>query len=261
MVDARSLDSWEFTLNADPAAQQLLLELVDHDTRLAQLAHRLRTLPEAARQAELEQRAAQVRDQLVAAETIAADFRRDLERAEADVAQVREREERDRELLQSGSIGDPRQLQSIQSELESLARRKSTLEDAELEVMERLEGAEAAVVQLTGDREAVAAELAEATQAASDARSALEQERAAVERQREAASAKVPAELLALYVKAGADHGGIGAAHLHRGRCEGCMLTLTPTELESIKAARPDEVVRCEECRRILVRTSESGLG
>lgn len=246
-------------MNADPADQALLLELVEHDTRLSQIAHRLRTLPEAAAAAEAEQRAAQLRDRLVAAETIASDLRLDLERAEADVRQVREREERDRSLLDS--VGDPKQLQSIQHELESLARRKSDLEDAELEVMERLEGAEAAVAQLAGERDAAAAELAEARSAAEAATAALEAERATVGESRSAIAARVPEALLALYAKAGADHGGIGAALLRRGRCEGCMLTLTPTDLEAIRATQPEEVVRCEECRRILVRTHESGLG
>ena len=248
-------------MNADPADQALLLELVEHDTRLAQIAHRLRTLPEAAAAAEADQRAAQLRDRLVAAETIASDLRLEQDRAEADVRQVREREERDRALMNSGSIGDPKQLQSIQHELDSLARRKSDLEDAELEVMERLEGAEAAVAQLAGERESAATELAQAKAAAEAATSALEAERDMVAQSRAGIAERIPEALLNLYAKAGADHAGIGAALLRRGRCEGCMLTLTPTDLEAIKATKPEEVVRCEECRRILVRTHESGLG
>ena len=70
----------------------------------------------------------------------------------------------------------------------------------------------------------------------------------------------LPAELMALYDKLRADNGGIGAAALQRGRCEGCRIELTPVDLERIRAAAPAEVVRCEECRRILVRTPESGL-
>ena len=247
-------------MNADPTDQRRLLELVALDTRLGQITHRLRTLPEAATLAELTARAGQVRDQAVAADVIADDLRRDLERAEADVQQVRDREARDRQLMDSGSVNDPKQLQSIQHELESLARRKADLEDAELEVMERVEGAEAALAQLTAERDALQAQVAQAQQAADEATRALEHEQAAVSAERETVAAGIPAELLALYAKAGEDHGGIGAAHLHRGRCEGCRLTLTPIDIEQIRAAAPEAVVRCEECRRILVRTEESGL-
>lgn len=247
-------------MNADPFDQRRLLELVGHDTRLAQIAHRLRTLPEAATLAELQARSAQVRDQCVAAEVIAEDLGRDLERAEADVAQVRERQARDRSLMDTGAVNDPKQLQSIQVELDSLARRRSALEDAELEVMERVEGAQAAVAQLSAERDALQAQVAEAAAAAAEATRVLEEEQAAVTADRADCAARIPDELMALYAKAGADHGGIGAAHLHRGRCEGCHLTMTPIDMEQIRAARSDEVIRCEECRRILVRTDESGI-
>ena len=247
-------------LNADPADQQRLLELADRDTRLAQIAHKLATLPQTQRLAEIDARAVQVRDQLVAAQVIADDLKRDLNRAEADVAQVVERARHDRELMDSGSIGDPKQLQSLEHELTSLARRQSDLEDVELEVMDRVDGANAAVAQLTAEGAALAAEREDAAAQEAAARGELDSERAAVAAERAQIVAIVPADLLALYERIGAEHGGVGAAHLHRGRCEGCHLTLTPADIQTIKQAADNEVVRCEECRRILVRTTESGL-
>jgi uncharacterized protein len=77
---------------------------------------------------------------------------------------------------------------------------------------------------------------------------------------RNAIAAQEPPELLDLYEKLRAQHGGVGAAALRRGRCEGCHLSLNTVDLNSIRAAAPDEVLRCEECRRILVRNAESGL-
>ena len=53
---------------------------------------------------------------------------------------------------------------------------------------------------------------------------------------------------------------GMGAAMLRAGRCEGCRLELSGSERARVRGADPDEVVQCEECRRILVRTNESGL-
>ncbi len=70
----------------------------------------------------------------------------------------------------------------------------------------------------------------------------------------------VPADLLALYDKLRAAKGGVGAAALRARQCGGCRLTIDNAELAVIRAKPDDEVVRCEECQRILVRTDESGL-
>ncbi|MCX8527376.1 MAG: hypothetical protein ORN20_04475, partial [Candidatus Nanopelagicales bacterium] len=103
----------ESTLNADPADQMRLLELQERDTRLVQLRHKVASLPESVALADAEKRFARVSDEVVAAEAIASDLERDQKRADMDVEQVRERSRRDRELLDSGSIGDPKQLQSL----------------------------------------------------------------------------------------------------------------------------------------------------
>lgn len=250
----------EHPLNADADIQLRLLDVQGHDTKIAQLAHRRKTLPDAAALADVEVRLARLRDEVVAAETIESDLALEQRKADADVDQVRERARRDQELLDSGSIGDPKQLQSLQHELQSLARRQGELEDIELEIMERAEGASAAVRVLTADRDALIAEQAVLASRVADQLADVESERASVAAQRTDLAAGIPADLLALYDKIRADQGGAGAARLHRGRCEGCHLTMPPNEIEALRAAAPDTVVRCEECRRILIRTAESGL-
>jgi predicted nucleic acid-binding Zn-ribbon protein len=252
--------SREHPLNADPATQIRLLELQDKDTRLSQLSHKARTLPDATRLADLDSRLSRLRDEVIAAETIAGDLERDQEKADQDVEQVRERSRRDQQLLDSGTIGDPKQLQSLQSEMGSLARRQGELEDVELEIMERVEGARAAVYQLTGERDALATEHDVLAAEVQRQLGAISAERTAVEQDRVTIASSIAPDLLALYDKIRADHGGLGAAPLHRGRCEGCRLELPPNEIEAIRAADADAVIRCEECRRILVRTPESGL-
>lgn len=250
----------ECPLNADPADQLRLLEVQARDTRLGQLAHRAATLPDAVRLAELQARRARSRDEGIAADVILGDLLRDQAKADADVEQVRDRARRDRELLDGGTIGDPKQLQSIEAELTSLARRQSDLEDVELEIMERVEGARAAVDALAGEKLALDEEIAAVAALVAEQTAAIEAERAAVAAERAELAGGVPADLLSLYERLRADQGGVGAARLHRGRCEGCHLDLPPTDIESMRAAAPNAVLRCEECRRILVRTSESGL-
>lgn len=78
--------------------------------------------------------------------------------------------------------------------------------------------------------------------------------------QRKTLAGRLPAELIALYGKIAQRAGGTGAAELRARRCGGCGLELDVSELKR-QAARPfDQVLRCEECGRILVRTDNSGL-
>lgn len=250
----------ELIVNAEPQDQWRLLDLQEKDTRLSQLAHRAATLPEAAALADLETRVARTRDELVAAEVIAEDLVRDQERAEADVEQVRARSKHDQELLNGGTIGDPKQLQNLQHEIESLARRQSELEDVELEIMDRVEGAQAAVAQLAAQKSELAVEREALVETVRVLHEEIEAEKAMVTGDRVRIAEGIPADLLALYEKIRVDHSGVGAARLYRGRCEGCRLELPPNEIEALRNANVSAVVRCEECRRILVRTAESGL-
>jgi predicted nucleic acid-binding Zn-ribbon protein len=66
--------------------------------------------------------------------------------------------------------------------------------------------------------------------------------------------------LLALYERIRTQTGGTGAAMLQARQCQGCRLELYGNELSAVRNADPHEVVRCENCGRILVRTAESGL-
>ncbi len=79
-------------------------------------------------------------------------------------------------------------------------------------------------------------------------------------KEREVIAGSVPAELLKLYDKLRGQQGGIGAARLYQRTCQGCRQELAITDINEIRSAAPTTVVRCENCRRILVRTSESGL-
>lgn len=235
-----------------------LLEVQRHDLEVDRARHRRATLPEAVRVTELEAAAKAIDDDITRAAVEVSDLEAEQRKADADVDLVRQRSEKDRVLLDT--INDAKQLSNLQHELESLARRQAELEDVELEVMERLEAAQKAHAALLAQREALSTELADARTARDNALADLADEEQIARAAREAAAQGLPADLLALYDKLRADNGGIGAAALHRGRCDGCRIELTPVDLGRIREAPPAEVIRCEECRRILVRTAESGL-
>ncbi|GGZ71102.1 hypothetical protein GCM10010389_05750 [Streptomyces echinoruber] len=232
----------------------------DLDVRLQQLAHKRKSLPEHAEIESLTKDHTQLRDLLVAAQTEESDCAREQTKAEQDVDQVRRRAARDQERLDSGSVRSPKDLENLQHEIASLARRQGDLEDVVLEIMERREAAQARVAELTERVASLQARIDDATARRDAAVEEIDREVAAVTKEREVVAASVPADLLGLYDKLRAQYGGIGAAKLYQRTCQGCRQELAITELNEIRAAAPDTVVRCENCRRILVRTPESGL-
>ena len=250
----------ESVLKADPADQQRLLDVQQVDTDLDRIAHRRASLPEEQRVQELSTRDRALAGEITTAEVEVSDLQLEQRKADNDVELVRERSAKDSALLDSGSITDPKQLTSLQNEIASLARRQAELEDIEIEVMERLENAEHHLRDLRHQRETLAEDMRQAASARDAVVAELAESEAALRADRGHLMAQVPAELLGLYDRLRADYGGIGAARLHQGRCEGCRIELTPVDISRIREAAPEEVLRCEECRRLLIRTPESGL-
>ncbi|MDT3398710.1 C4-type zinc ribbon domain-containing protein [Streptomyces sp. B1866] len=247
-------------MNAAPADQIRLLDVQALDLRLTQLAHKRRTLPEHAEIETLTADLAALRALLVAAQTEEGDTAREQAKAEQDVEQVRQRAARDQKRLDSGAVTSPKDLESLQHEIASLARRQSDLEDIVLEVMERRESAQERITELTGRVESLEAKVADATARRDAAAREIDEETASVTQERATTAAALPADLLKLYDKLREQQGGVGAARLYQRRCEGCRLELNITEINDLRAAPADAVVRCENCRRILVRTPKSGL-
>ncbi|WP_326666640.1 zinc ribbon domain-containing protein [Streptomyces sp. NBC_00385] len=247
-------------MNAAPADQIRLLDVQALDQRLSQLAHRRNSLPEHAEIESLTADLAQLRDLLVASTTEESDTAREQTKAEHDVDQVRQRAARDQQRLDSGAVTSPKDLESLQREIVSLAKRQGDLEDVVLEVMERRESAQERVAELTDRVAAVQAKVDDATARRDAATQEIDTETATVTKEREVVAGSVPADLLKLYDKLRAQQGGVGAARLYQRRCEGCRLELNITEVNDVKAASPDTVLRCENCHRILVRTADSGL-
>jgi predicted nucleic acid-binding Zn-ribbon protein len=246
-------------VKASPQTQLRLLELADLDTRLTRLEHRKASLPEIAELVRLDKRSGEVKDAIVLAETALSDLAREQTRAERDVDQVRTRIDKDRARLDAGQVSAARELTNLQSEIESLHKRQADLEEVVLDLMERREELESKRDGLVADGEALAGEQAEVTRRRDETVAEIDGAAGEAGARRATVAADVPGELLALYDKIRASS-GVGAAMLRRGQCQGCHLSLNTVDLNAIKATPPDEVVRCEECRRILVRTPDSGL-
>jgi hypothetical protein len=247
-------------VKASPEAQLRLLELADLDAGLARLDRRRRTLPEIAELEQLTTRAAGIKDTITLADTDLADLGREQKRAERDVDQVRVRIDRDRERLDGGKVSSAKELESLQAEIASLLRRQGNLEEIVLDLMEKTEAAQARRDAAAAEAASVASAAGEVTTRRDAALKEIDEQAAKATAARATAAADVPADLITLYDKLRTQLGGVGAAMLRRGKCEGCNVSLSTVERNEVRATPPDEVVRHEECRRILVRTGESGL-
>lgn len=246
-------------MNADPAAQRRLLDLAEVDAELARVAHRRRSLPELAEVEQAENDLRSCRDSLVGTETVASDLDREIRKLEAEIDQVRAREDRDRGLMDSGSISSGKQLEDLEHELATLQRRQGVLEDDLLEVMEQREATD---VDLGRGRAALAEieqRLAAAALRRDEALRDLETTELRRTAERSALLGELPQDLVALYERIRAQK-GTGAALLRQRRCDACRLELDRTAIGRLRDAAPEAVLRCEECGVVLVRAAESGL-
>ena len=244
-------------MKASPEAQRRLLDLQAVDTALAQLAHRKRTLPEIAEIDAAAREISALEDERVRAQVVVDDLDRDISRFEKDIDQVRTRKDRDQARLDAGAA--MRELEGLQHELATLNRRQSELEDAEIELMEKRETADTTLTEVQGRLSAANDRRDTAERRRDEAMSDIVKDEEFKKAARGPLAADLPADLVALYDKIRLDT-GLGAALFQSGRCGGCRIELYGADLARVKAAAPDDVVRCEECRRIMVRTKESGL-
>jgi predicted nucleic acid-binding Zn-ribbon protein len=240
-------------MQAPVAEQRALLELQAHDSAIDRLVHRRGSLPEDARLAELGQALAAV-DQLTAErEGTLATVRREQARFEDEIEMVTRKARSEDQRAVSGKVTSPKELTAIQEEVAALRRRQGDLEDQLIERMEQRETLEAEVAELAGRREAIVAEQAEVTKARDAALVEIDRELEAERAARGAIAPTVGEELRALYDQIRARQGGVGAAALVGNTCQGCRVSISPVELAAVRRQPPEEVKRCENCRRILV--------
>ena len=244
-------------LKASPDDQALLLDLQALDTKLAQLDHRARSLPELAALAALATEGDALRVTRMEQQGQLENVQLELSRLESDVQVVETRIARDSERLQaSSSVKD---VAALEQELSALRKRLDDLEEIELSVLEKLEEHQGRVDETAG-RLAELLDQVAAIEATRDAALAsIGAERTTAAAGRRTIEAKVPADLLALYEKQRTRY-GTGASLLRGGVSLASGVKLLEDELQKIRAAAPDDVLICPSSDAILVRTDESGL-
>ncbi|WP_433794042.1 zinc ribbon domain-containing protein [Actinoplanes sp. CA-252034] len=244
-------------MKAAPEAQRRLLDLQAVDTTLAQLAHRRKSLPELAEIDAAAREISALEDERVRAQVVVDDLDRDIARLEKDIDQVRQRKDKDQKRLDAG--GSLREVEGLQHELGSLNRRQTELEDAELALMEQNETAAATLTEVQGRLAAAVGRRTDAERRRDEALAEIAKELEFKTQSRVPLADDLPSDLVTLYEKIRSET-GMGAALFRAGRCGACRIELYGADLNRVKTAPKDDVVRCEECRRIMVRTAESGL-
>jgi len=232
---------------------EALLLVQERDIALDQLRHRREALPE---RAELTARAADLRTQ----DATRADVRErhrvvlaEERRIDDEARAIGERADDANEKLYSGTIQSPRELQAMQADIEMLRRRRSDLEDEELEVMEQREALDAELSALDGSIDALWARVTELQSTIASAEAEIDGEIGREQQERAVLAQPIVESLLRDYERRRAQNRGAGAARLVGSTCQACHLTIPSTEAEHIRRAAGAEIAYCDNCAAILV--------
>lgn len=240
-------------MKASPSDQRSILDIARFDQQSNSLRHKAANLPEIAELASATVKSHNARDLRIAAETELNDVKRELLRAEADVEQIVSRITRDESRLNGGSA-TPKELEQLQHEVGTLGVRRAELEEIELEIMMRVDEINERITTLKTEEAQIAAVIADLENRKENALKILNNDLDVIAKDRAETVNGIAKELIDLYEKIRETTGGAGAAALSAGSCTGCNLSVNAVELKRMSELPEDEVVRCEECRCILVR-------
>ncbi|PZS17955.1 MAG: hypothetical protein DLM54_09015 [Acidimicrobiales bacterium] len=239
--------------SADPGGLRTLLEVQEHDTALDRLRHRRQTLPERTALDQAGQQMAELAARWAEAEGRLAELSQGQAHVEADIASVGRRIVDIESRLYGGMVSASRELQAMAAEVQSLQRRRTDMEDRALEVMEQTEPVEAELVAIREERASMEVTTVRLEEAVAAAEAVIDAGAVEESSARAALAIQLPGELKLRYEALRKSLGGVGAAQLVNGCCQGCHLRLPAIEVDRIRHLPPGTVATCEQCDRILV--------
>jgi predicted nucleic acid-binding Zn-ribbon protein len=240
-------------MQASVAQQSLILELQSLDNEIMQANTKLKSLPEIEQLLHIDKRITTATDELAVVKAEADQIALELRRGEVDVETVTDRIKKDEARLASGNA-TPKELEQLQHEVGTLKKRQEHLEEIELEIMIRSDAIVARSNTLTTDLASLQTLKDEISGRLKNATEEINKVIADKNTARNLVANQIEKPLLDLYEKIRGNGGGVGAAALVGNKCNGCNLAINAVEMERIKSLGKDELLRCEECRRILVR-------
>ena len=240
-------------MQASIEQQSLILELQLLDNEIMQANTKLKSLPEIEQLLHIENRVTAANDELSVVKTESDQIALELRRGEVDVETVTDRIKKDEARLSSGNA-TPKELEQLQHEVETLKKRQESLEEIELEIMIRNDAVIARTNTLSTDLASLQTLKDEIAGRLNHANAEINKVIGEKTTARNLVANKIEKVLLELYEKIRSSGGGVGAAALVGNKCNGCNLAINAVEMGRIKTLAKDELLRCEECRRILVR-------
>lgn len=244
-------------LRASPQIQAKLVDLADFDLAIQRGQRSIANLPNALdisglktslEESKSAKHEAQI--QLEAAQT-------EMKRADADAELVSARINKDLERLTSTSSA--KDAQGLEHEIESLRKRQSELEEAQLQMLEQLEAVEGWYLDAESNLNSASGGLEQAQQDLAAQIAHFESEIAELQTNRKSLVDNLPPELVTLYERQ-QERYGVGVSRLTGGVSSASGVTLTESDLNHIRLADPETVILCPDSNAILIRDSETGI-
>ena len=152
--------------------------------------------------------------------------------------------------LYGGKIHNPKELQELQTEIASLKRLLTSLEDKQLEIMMEVEEAEEKLMWANeGLLEAEKLQI-ERNAELNGEKTKLLGELERLDSERKAALPTIPASDLSLYDQLRKSRNGVAVAKINARSCNACGTTLTAALVQAAQST--GQLIRCPTCSRIL---------
>lgn len=230
-----------------------LLELQRIDSTIDRLNNRLRSLPEQEQLDNVHEELAAMEAQAGEWEALLGEVAGKQRKLDNEIDSISRKISAEEGRLYSGDVTNPRELSSLVAEVESLKRRLSRVEDADLEVMQEREEHEARSKEIAAELARLKEQIVVATAERDRASGEIGVDLAKEQNERKVWAERFDPELLAFYDDLRASKGGVAAAALSGETCLGCHMRLPAQEVTRIR--RSQGMVKCDECGRVLVVT------
>lgn len=152
--------------------------------------------------------------------------------------------------LYGGSVRNPKELVSLQQQVEHLKKTGRRQEDSVLDIMTQVEATQSRVATIRRELERMEGNWREEQSSLSREQAELTASLASLEQRREDLVARIDGASLELYQDLSMKRQGRAVAKVEQGMCQGCRIVLPMTELQRARIGQ--ELVQCSSCERIL---------
>ena len=237
-------------MKASEAQQADLLSLANLDHEISRSKAAIKNLSSGAQFTQMREAQRDLAAKLINARNALDTVELELKRSETDLDLVEQRIAKD--IARLNTTNNSKDAQGIQSELESLKRRKSDLEDIELAILDQKEEASAAYATVASDKSIVDEELSDAEDRNEAEIMKLRSGLDLLSNDRAQQAARLSSELMELYEKKASR--GVPVGRLVGRDCGACHISLGATALNEVQSLPRDEIATCPECQAILIR-------